>query len=79
MIKAGIRPGQFSPTDRPVMDSRYITYRNDLSEDAQRAMDSKEITRDYPKDRQYNPFGRPDPFVGIKIRPQLATGLDAKP
>ena len=73
--KAGIEPvhpdmaKRFSPTDRPITNSRYISYRNDLSEDSQHVLDSTTVMG-FPEDKRYNPFGRPDPFASISVRLQ---------
>lgn len=89
LLSAGIRSVPFSPTDKPIPDSHYITYRNDLSEDGRRAMDSREVMTRFPLEKRYNPFGhlssvdpsRIDPFINIRIEPQrtLSGGLSAKP
>lgn len=62
-----------------ITNSRYISYRNDLSEDSQHVLDSK-TTIGFSEARRYNPFDRPDPFVGISIRLQteLTTHLSLK-
>ena len=75
LFKADIRPvhpdmkKRFSPTDRPITNSRYISYRNDLSKDSESVLDSKTVMG-FPEAIRYNPFGRLDPFASISIREQ---------
>ncbi|MEA2076880.1 MAG: hypothetical protein U9O95_02565 [Candidatus Marinimicrobia bacterium] len=80
LMRAEIHAGQFSPTDKPVTGSMYITYRNDLSEDSGHIIDSGK-TMGFPEDKRYNPFERPDPFVDIKIQlqPEETTDSGLKP
>lgn len=63
--------GQFSPTDRLIPESRYISYRNDLSQNGEYAMATSE-TMQFPEAIRYNPFNRPDPFASIVIQPAPA-------
>ncbi len=75
LFQADIKPvhpdmkKRFSPTDRPIINSRYISYRNDLTEDSKSVLDSK-VVKELPKEKRYNPLGRTDPFTGISIRLQ---------
>lgn len=79
-----IKSGLISPTDKTINGSKYISYRNDLSQDRTRSVSAKEVMR-YLKEAEksphiklYNPFGRPDVFENIAIFP-LEDGLFAKP
>lgn len=70
LLSAGIVPApEFSPTDRPIIGSRYITYRNDLSENGRFVIDSRKAMS-YQESTRFNPFNRPDPFANIRISHQ---------
>jgi len=73
LLNASIAPAQFSPTDKPITGSKYITYRNDLNENGTRAMTAMEVMK-YPPEGRYNHFNRPDPFAGIEIKPHPELG-----
>ena len=64
--------GRFSPTDRPIPESRYISYRNDLSQNGEYAMTVFETMR-FPEHIRYNSFNRPNPFANIVIQSAPAT------
>lgn len=64
---ASIVPGRFSLTDKPIVGSQYISYRNDLSQDGKHAITAQEAMK-YLEDVRYNPFGSPDPFLNISVQ-----------
>ena len=64
---ANIVPGRFSLTDKSIVSSQYISYRNDLSKDGKYAITAQEAMK-HPEDIRYNPFGRSDPFINISVQ-----------
>ncbi len=73
---SNIAQGQFSLTDRPISQSRYISYRNDLTQDGKHSM-LYQTAMQYPESIRFNPFGKEDPFVNfICSDPEPHTNLD---
>lgn len=64
---AQILPATFSPTDKRISGSAYISYRNDLSRSGKQVLSASEVMP-FPEDKRYNPFGYPDPFSSIVIK-----------
>ncbi len=61
-----VAEGTFSPADRQIPGSRYISYRNDLNKAGSDVISASGTVR-FSEGRRHNPFGRPDPFAGIVI------------
>jgi len=61
LLRNDVRPGRFSPGDQPIQGSRFISYRNDLSSNRTCSIRPREARGNY------NPYGHPDPFIGIAV------------